>query len=95
MADGYDDATRDLITEALQETIGNRAGILFDHTDTDRLLAWLDKHGIAVGDDATPEHTFEQVETGPNVNVNINMEIGPRTDLDHLAHALATIRDCI
>ena len=93
MADGYDDATRDLITEALQETIGNRAGILFDHTDTDRLLTWLDKHGIAVGDDATPEHTFEQVETGPNVNVNIN--ITPTTNPEHLAHLLATIRDTI
>ena len=91
----YDDDTRQLVTSALNATIGASCGVMLDHGDTDKLLAWLDSRGLAIGNDTTPEHTFEQVETGPNVNVNINMEIGPRTDLNHLAHTLATIRDCI
>ena len=72
----YDDDTRQLITSGLNATIGASCGVMLDHGDTDKLLAWLDSHGLAIGNDAehTFEHTFEQPNT-TTTNINIDIDI--------------------
>ena len=74
----YDDDTRQLVTSALNATIGASCGVMLDHGDTDKLLAWLDSRGLAIGNDtthATIEQAFEPSNNNSNtIKVNINID---------------------
>ena len=75
MADGYDDDTRQLITSGLNATIGASCGVMLDHGDTDKLLAWLDSRGLAIGNDTTIEQQFEPSNShSNNFTININID---------------------
>ena len=75
MANGYDHDTRQLITSALNATIGASCGVMLDHGDTDKLLAWLDSRGLAIGNDTTIEQQFEPSNShSNNVTININID---------------------
>ena len=74
----YDDDTRQLVTSALNATIGASCGVMLDHGDTDKLLAWLDSRGLAIGNDAehtTIEQAFEPSNNNSNtVTINITID---------------------
>ena len=70
----YDDDTRQLVTSALNATIGASCGVMLDHGDTDKLLAWLDSRGLAIGND-TEHATIEQSNNHSNpVTINITID---------------------
>lgn len=71
----YDDDTRQLVTTALNATIGASCGVMLDHADTDKLLAWLDSRGLAIGNDATHIPTEQQFEPSNNNSNTINITI--------------------
>lgn len=71
----YDDDTRQLVTSALNATIGKSCGVMLDHGDTDKLLTWLDSRGLAIGNDATHIPTEQQFEPSNNNSNTINITI--------------------
>ena len=71
----YDDDTRQLVTSALNHTIGASCGVMIDHGDTDKLLAWLDSRGLAIGNDTSTEQQFEPSNNNLNpVTINITID---------------------